>query len=371
VGRLRGIGFPDRIAGPDLVPRLSEALARRGGATYFFLGSTEDVLRRIEARVARSWPSIRVVGTLSPPFRATTDEEEAAQVAAINAARPDVLWVGMTAPKQELWVERNRHRLTVPLVGSVGAAFDYLAETKSEARGGSGSTAWNGCRVSSWSLRVSGAGRSSRPLCSCGTAFANPSHGEPLRDRRSAFLCSRRIPCAPRPASTARSAVSPGSRRPRPLRTSLPTWTGMLSWTTRSDTTSRRSSYTNLRALERTGARAPIPDHVRTRLQSDYFFSLALMTTFQNAFGAIAGALGARRIEWIPLKGLLFGRTLYGSPDVRTMNDLDFLVRPEKLDAASAVLEDLGYTRSIPPGGGPPTKRCSSVTTIASRAPSP
>jgi N-acetylglucosaminyldiphosphoundecaprenol N-acetyl-beta-D-mannosaminyltransferase len=133
VGRLRGIGFPDRIAGPDLVPRLSDALERGGGARYFFLGSTDEVLRKIEARVARSWPSIRVVGTLSPPFRETTEAEEATQVATINAARPDVLWVGMTAPKQELWVARNRHRLEVPLVGSVGAAFDYLAETKTRS----------------------------------------------------------------------------------------------------------------------------------------------------------------------------------------------------------------------------------------------
>jgi len=133
VGRLRGIDFPDRIAAPDLLPRLSEALERVGGARYFFLGSSEEVLRGIEARVARSWPSIRIVGTLAPPFRETTEEEEAAQVAAINAARPDVLWVGMTAPKQELWVARNRHRLEVPLVGSVGAAFDYLAGTKTRS----------------------------------------------------------------------------------------------------------------------------------------------------------------------------------------------------------------------------------------------
>src|SRR6185295_11762860 len=133
VGRLRGIAFPDRIAGPDLVPRLSDALQSGGGGRYFFLGSTPEVLGRIEARMARSWPAIRVVGTLSPPFRETTEAEEAAQVAAINAARPDVLWVGMTAPKQELWVARNRHRLEVPLVGSVGAAFDYLAQTKTRS----------------------------------------------------------------------------------------------------------------------------------------------------------------------------------------------------------------------------------------------
>jgi hypothetical protein len=64
-----------------------------------------------------------------PPEPATP----ALPMEAALAARPDVLWVGMTAPKQELWVARNRHRLEVPLVGSVGAAFDYLAGTKTRS----------------------------------------------------------------------------------------------------------------------------------------------------------------------------------------------------------------------------------------------
>ena len=112
------------------MPRLTEALDRRGGARYFFYGSSETVLDRIRASVPKSWPVIQIVGTIAPPFRPMTDDEEAAHVAAINAACPDVLWVGMTAPKQECWVHRNRHRLRVPLVGSVGAAFDFLAGTK-------------------------------------------------------------------------------------------------------------------------------------------------------------------------------------------------------------------------------------------------
>lgn|GEM_PF-1893158 len=106
--------------------------------------------------------------------------------------------------------------------------------------------------------------------------------------------------------------------------------------------------YTHLSALARGGTRAPIPEAVRKRLESDYYFSLALTTTQQASFGAIVAALDERRIAWIPLKGLLFGRTLYGSPEVRPMADLDFLVRPDRLDDASAALETLGYARTVP-----------------------
>src|SRR5262249_18803953 len=106
----------------------------------------------------------------------------------------------------------------------------------------------------------------------------------------------------------------------------------------------------HLRALEREGAPAPVPPRVRARLENDFYFSLAHGTTLQSALGGIAGALAERHIEWIPLKGLLFGRTLYGSPPLRPMTDLDFLVRPGAPDPASAALETLGYVREISPG---------------------
>lgn len=130
VGRMRGTSPPERIPAPDFVPELSAAFEATGGARYFFYGSDDHVLHAIRTTITERWPHIAVVGTLAPPFREMSDTEEAEHVAAINAARPDVLWVGMTAPKQELWVHRNRHRLTVPLVGCVGAAFDFLAGTK-------------------------------------------------------------------------------------------------------------------------------------------------------------------------------------------------------------------------------------------------
>lgn len=130
VGALRRTPFPARIAGPDLVPAIADALADRGPTRFFFYGASDQVLDRIRARFAARWPHVEIAGTLSPPFRPMTDAEEAEHCEIINRAEPHVLWVGMTAPKQELWAHRNRHRLRVPLIGCVGAAFDYLAGTK-------------------------------------------------------------------------------------------------------------------------------------------------------------------------------------------------------------------------------------------------
>jgi len=72
-----------------------------------------------------------VCGTFSPPFKADfSDAENTAMIAAVNAAKPDVLWVGMTAPKQEKWIQANRGRLSVPVIGGIGAVFDFYAGTR-------------------------------------------------------------------------------------------------------------------------------------------------------------------------------------------------------------------------------------------------
>ena len=72
-----------------------------------------------------------VCGLLSPPFKPNfSDAENAAMVSAINETRPDVLWVGMTAPKQEKWIYQNRDKLKVPLIAAIGAVFDFYAGTK-------------------------------------------------------------------------------------------------------------------------------------------------------------------------------------------------------------------------------------------------
>ena len=121
----------ERIAGFEFFCGLTTCLAKKGGTKYFFLGSTDHVLNLIVQRLNREFPEITVCGTLSPPFKPYLSlEENTAIVSIINAAKPDVLWVGMTAPKQEKWIYQNRKHLKVPFVGAIGAVFDFYACTK-------------------------------------------------------------------------------------------------------------------------------------------------------------------------------------------------------------------------------------------------
>jgi N-acetylglucosaminyldiphosphoundecaprenol N-acetyl-beta-D-mannosaminyltransferase len=84
---------------------------------------------RLQAR----FPGLEVVGTLSPPFRRLTEEEDEDLVRSVNDAKPDVVWVGLGAPKQELWMAAHRGRLLAPVLVGVGAAFDFHAGTVRQA----------------------------------------------------------------------------------------------------------------------------------------------------------------------------------------------------------------------------------------------
>lgn len=130
-GRLLGKNFIERVTGMDFFKGFSERCNKEKQISYFFLGSSPEVLDRICDRMAREYPAIRVAGVLSPPFKDVFDEnDDAVIIEAINKAAPDVLWVGMTAPKQEKWIARNKDRLNVHLVGAIGAVFDFYAGTK-------------------------------------------------------------------------------------------------------------------------------------------------------------------------------------------------------------------------------------------------
>lgn len=120
----------DRITGSDIFFGLSAALNRRNSHTCFFLGSTEKTLSKIKERMTRDFPNIAVVGTYSPPFKEQfNDVDNALMFECINNVKPDVLWVGMTQPKQEKWIHRNIDGLDVSFVGAVGAVFDFYAGT--------------------------------------------------------------------------------------------------------------------------------------------------------------------------------------------------------------------------------------------------
>jgi N-acetylglucosaminyldiphosphoundecaprenol N-acetyl-beta-D-mannosaminyltransferase len=130
----RALGFDrtGRVYGPDLMRTLSELSAARG-YRHFFYGGDHGVAERLKQTLMRTYPGLNVVGTLTPPFRPLTPDEDAAVVAEINAAKPDIVWVGLSTPKQELWMADHVGRLEAPALIGVGAAFDFLAGIKKQA----------------------------------------------------------------------------------------------------------------------------------------------------------------------------------------------------------------------------------------------
>ena len=126
--RMLGVDIRQRITGPDIFYGLHDRLQQSGSYSVFFLGSTDDTLAEIRVRMSRDWPGIRVAGTYSPPFKPDfSDEDVDLMIDRINEARADVLWVGMTAPKQEQWIHGVLPRLDVRFAAAVGAIFDFYA----------------------------------------------------------------------------------------------------------------------------------------------------------------------------------------------------------------------------------------------------
>lgn len=122
-----------RIAGWDLFTFEMHKLNEKGGKVMF-LGSSEKVLKLIREKAAVKYPNLEVV-TYSPPYKPQfTVEDDLSMVKAINDADPDLLWIGMTAPKQEKWTYANWDRLNIHChVGTVGAVFDFFAGTYKRA----------------------------------------------------------------------------------------------------------------------------------------------------------------------------------------------------------------------------------------------
>ena len=133
MARIARVPVGPRITGYDYFCAIMNALQARGNGRVFFFGSSQKVLDLISERFARDFSSLQLCGVLSPPFGEWSQAENVAMIAAINAAQPDVLWVGMTAPKQEKWVAASRGKLTVPVIGSIGAVFDFYAGTSPRA----------------------------------------------------------------------------------------------------------------------------------------------------------------------------------------------------------------------------------------------
>ena len=118
-------GFPEaeRVTGPDLMLAL---FARRNGLRHYFYGSKEETLALLRQKMTAQYPHLEIAGMVSPPFRALSEAEDAAEIEKINASGADIIWVGLGAPKQENWMYEHMDRVNGVMIG-VGAGFDYHA----------------------------------------------------------------------------------------------------------------------------------------------------------------------------------------------------------------------------------------------------
>jgi N-acetylglucosaminyldiphosphoundecaprenol N-acetyl-beta-D-mannosaminyltransferase len=132
VSRIHGYHIKKRETGPGLLWQFSEA-AHRNGYKYFFYGDTVETLDLLSDKLLKEFPGLKIVGLKSPPFRRLTPDEDAAMVARINEAKPDVLWVGLGMPKQERWIFEHRQELNVPVVVGAGASFKFISGTVQRA----------------------------------------------------------------------------------------------------------------------------------------------------------------------------------------------------------------------------------------------
>jgi N-acetylglucosaminyldiphosphoundecaprenol N-acetyl-beta-D-mannosaminyltransferase len=126
VGRLNGFRHMDRVYGPDLMLLVCE-LSQRKGYTHFLYGGGKGVAEELQRRLESKFPGIKIVGSHTPPFRPLNELEQAELVRSVNERKPDIVWVGLSTPKQEKFMAQFMDRFDATLMFGVGAAFDFHA----------------------------------------------------------------------------------------------------------------------------------------------------------------------------------------------------------------------------------------------------
>jgi N-acetylglucosaminyldiphosphoundecaprenol N-acetyl-beta-D-mannosaminyltransferase len=132
LGRARGFDIRRRVYGPELMLEFCAQTAVKG-YRHFFYGGAPGVAEQLAQSLRARFPQLCVAGAYSPPFRNLTLAEDREIAKRIRAAAPDVLWVGLSTPKQEHWMHTHRDRVGVPVLVGVGAAFDIHAGIKKQA----------------------------------------------------------------------------------------------------------------------------------------------------------------------------------------------------------------------------------------------
>ena len=124
--KLRGYKQIERVCGPDLMPAVLEMAEREGFSNYFY-GCTDEVLETMKNNLKKMFPKLKIAGSYAPPFRKLTEKESREIVHRINKCNSQLVWVGLSTPKQEFWMYENRDKLKDCVILGVGAVFDYVA----------------------------------------------------------------------------------------------------------------------------------------------------------------------------------------------------------------------------------------------------
>ena len=130
--RLMGHKHVGRVYGPDLMRALCQQSLEHGYRHYFY-GGAPGVVEELERRLIREYPQLKIAGHYTPPFGPVSEQEDQKIIEHIRAANPDILWVGISSPRQEIWMAEHVDQLDVPALIGVGAAFDFLSGHKPQA----------------------------------------------------------------------------------------------------------------------------------------------------------------------------------------------------------------------------------------------
>ena len=123
VSRKRGFTEAKRVTGPDL---MGELFARNNGLKHFFYGDKPETLEILKRNLEEKYPDLQIAGMISPPFRTLSKEEEQKYIEKINESGADIIWIGLGAPKQEIWMYEHQNMVNGVMIG-VGAGFSYHA----------------------------------------------------------------------------------------------------------------------------------------------------------------------------------------------------------------------------------------------------
>jgi N-acetylglucosaminyldiphosphoundecaprenol N-acetyl-beta-D-mannosaminyltransferase len=130
--RLKGHRHVQRVYGPDLLLATCKYGLEKGYRHYFY-GGQPGVTEKLIEKISMQFPGVQVAGAFTPPFRPHSTKEDEDVINRINKANADIIWVGLSSPKQESWMHSHLGKLNAPVMVGVGAAFDFLSGNKPQA----------------------------------------------------------------------------------------------------------------------------------------------------------------------------------------------------------------------------------------------